>query len=47
MRFRVYTKAIEHADVAFVGGNGNVTFLGCGGCRKIVLRHVLFELRVD
>ncbi len=47
VRFGVDAEPVEHADVAFVGGDGDVAlFRRCGG-GEVVFRDVLFEFRVD
>ena len=45
--FGVDAEAVEHADVAFVGGDGDVAFLGGGGHGEVVFGDVLFEFGVD
>ena len=47
VRFGVDAETVEHANVALVGGNGDIT-LFCGSrSREVVFGDVLFQFRID
>ena len=40
--FGIDPEAVEHADVALIGGDSNVSLLCGSGCREVVLGNILF-----
>lgn len=47
VRFGVDAEAVEHADVALVGGDGDVALFGCCGGGKVVFGNVLLKFGID